>query len=153
MVGQQLLGEPDPERRASTDESARTFISPKPGSEPIRFFSSAAVVHAAPDVRRLAAEVLDDGLGEILDACRHRAGEAVDRRLLPERASSADGSVAAIFPGSSVPSRCFRRSGPANACWTVICWSSAKPTSSANGSSASSLHAASSSVNQRASGG
>src|SRR5262249_9525940 len=58
----------------------------------------------------------------------------------------------ASFFGSSVPARCFSRYGPANAFITVTCWSIAKPTSSANGSLASSSAAFGSSVNQSASG-
>src|SRR5262245_25668801 len=54
------------------------------------------------------------------------------------------GSVAAIFPGSSVPSRCFSLSGPTKAVGTGTCWSSAKPTSNAKGSDASRASASSS---------
>src|SRR5436305_133194 len=57
----------------------------------------------------------------------------------------------ASFFGSSVPTRCFSTYGPAKAFCTGTCWSIANPTSSANGSSASSLHACGSSVNQSAS--
>ena len=51
--------------------------------------------------------------------------------------------------GSSVPSRSRSTSGPANAFCTVTCWSSAKPTSSASGSSTSSALASSESVKCR----
>ena len=61
-------------------------------------------------------------------------------------ASSLPGSVAAILPGSSVPSRCFSFSGPWNAVCTGTCWSSAKPISSANGSRARSSSASSTPV-------
>ena len=60
--------------------------------------------------------------------------------------SSSAGSVAAIRPGSSVPSRRSSSSGPLNAFCTVTCWSSAKPISSATGSRASSAFASSSPV-------
>ncbi len=43
-----------------------------------------AVGGLRPDARRVAAVVLDDGRGELVHARRHRAGEAVDRGLLPE---------------------------------------------------------------------
>ncbi len=46
-----------------------------------RSFASAASVQMRD---RVAAVVLDDGRGELVDACRHRAGEAVDRGLLAE---------------------------------------------------------------------
>src|SRR5689334_14920278 len=61
-------------------------------------------------------------------------------------------SIAASLRGSSVPARSFNTYGPANAFCTVTCWSIAKPTSSANGSCASSSQAFGSSVNQSASG-
>src|SRR4051794_23958499 len=67
-------------------------------------------------------------------------------------AKSGSRSIAASFFGSSVPARCLSTYGPANAFITVTCWSIAKPTSSANGSSASSFAASGSSVNQSASG-
>src|SRR3954447_20816283 len=61
---------------------------------------------------------------------------------------SAEASVAA----SIEPSRSFRSSGPENAFWTVICWSSTKPTSSAIGSVAMSWLASSESVKWSRSG-
>src|SRR5215213_5587004 len=61
-------------------------------------------------------------------------------------------SVAASRPASSVPTRSLIASGPENAFWTVTCWSSAKPISSASGSRAISSLAASESVNHRRSG-
>ena len=46
-----------------------------------------------------------------------------------------------------VPRRRLRSAGPLNAFWTVTCWSSAKPISSANGSSARRRSASGSPVN------
>src|SRR5262249_41498298 len=59
-------------------------------------------------------------------------------------------SAFATAAGLSVPSRCFSRRGPRKACWTVTCWSSAKPTRSAKGSSARRREASSLSVNHQA---
>ena len=67
-------------------------------------------------------------------------------------ASSFAGSVFAMRPGSSVPSRCFSFSGPVNAVGTGTCWSSAKPISSAIGSSTRSRSASSFPVKWRRSG-
>src|SRR6266540_5679551 len=66
--------------------------------------------------------------------------------------SSRPGSVLAISRASSPPSRCFSLSGPEKAVCTGTCWSSAKPTSSANGSCARSASASVFPVKWRASG-
>ena len=109
-----------------------------------------AVGRLRPDARRVAAVVLGDGRGEL--AARASPSSPGSGGSRASRGTAARGRPSRRSPGSSVPSRCFSRSGPRNACCTVTCWSSAKPTSSANGSSASSRHASSSSVNQSASG-
>src|SRR5262245_7654511 len=61
-------------------------------------------------------------------------------------------SAAAIAAGSSEPRRSSSTYGPENAFWTVTCWSSAKPISSAIGSVAMSALASSESVKYRRSG-
>jgi len=87
--------------------------------------------------------------GEVVHALGHRPGEAVDGRLLAERALEIGAESAAA---SRVPTRSRSASGPANAFWTVTCWSSAKPISSAIGSLAISSLDSSDSVKYRRSG-
>src|SRR3954452_17353478 len=66
--------------------------------------------------------------------------------------NTASRSAAANVAASSDPSRSRSASGPENAFCTGTCWSSAKPTSSAIGSSAISALASSESVKCRRSG-
>ena len=101
-------------------------------------FESPVSAASRPDPRRVAAVLVRDDRCQLAHARRHRAREPVDRRLLAERLVR---SSAASFFGSSVRRRCLSTSGPANAFCTGTCWSIANPTSSANGSFASSSHA------------
>ena len=71
---------------ASTAPSALTFISPKPGSASM-LARSLGVGGVAPDARGVAVVVVADLYGEVVHACGHRSGKAMDRRLLAERSA------------------------------------------------------------------
>ena len=98
----------------------------------MRLLQIVGVLRLVPDPRRVAAVLLGDERGQLAHALGHRAG----KRWIAgcSRNASSRSSVASFF-GSSVPARCFSTYGPANAFCTGTCWSIAKPTSSANGSS------------------
>ena len=123
-----------PRRFASTPTSVRAFISPIPGSAEQALLEVGAVARAGPDRGRVAAVLARDRGAVLLHAACHVGGEAVQRGLLPEDASSSRrGSIAAIVGASSPPSRFESSSGDENAFCTVTCWSSTKPIISASG--------------------
>ena len=62
---------------ASTEPSALTFISPKPGSAWMFARSSLALRGVCPDARRVAAVALADMRGQFPDPLCHFPGEAV----------------------------------------------------------------------------
>ena len=130
-------------RFASTEPSALIFISPKPGSAAMRARRSAP--SAASFHKREASPSYSCSTRRA--SCWTRSAIEPGKRWIAgfsrKASSSVAGSVAAILPGSSVPSRCLSLSGPEKADCTDTCWSSAKPTSSANGSDASSASASS----------
>ncbi len=71
-------------RFASTEPSAVTFIGPKPGSAPIRFFRSVPSAASLPDPRGVATVILAHDGCEVAHPLGHRAREAVDRGALGE---------------------------------------------------------------------
>ena len=101
------------------------------------------------DAGGVSVVVLDHDRRELADALGHRAGEAVDCRNRPEGRLQVEIRQLARV---ECPDALLEGDGPANAFGTGTCWSIANSTSRANGSSASSLHAAGSSVKYRAFG-
>ena len=145
-----------PRRRtacASTEPSAFTFISPKPGSASIRRRRSSA---SAPPSRRAAA-FPSYSLGDELRRAPGRAApcsrEAVDRRALAEHGLEPRGIRRGDRAGvERRRAAAAASSGPENAVGTVTCWSSANPIRSASGSLAMQRVRLASSVKYSASG-
>src|SRR4051794_3213067 len=79
-------------------------------------------------------------------SCTRFAIEPGKRWIAGRRRNTGSRSASASVAASIDPRRSLRSSGPANAFWTVICWSSTKPTSRAIGSVAMRRFASSESV-------
>ena len=152
MIRHERLGHAIAERRASTDASAFTFISPKPGSASIRRFRSA--VSLASRQTRLASPSYSSATTAHISCTRFDMFPA--KRWMPgfwrKTSSRRSGSRPAISAASRRPRRCFSLSGPAKAVGTVTCWSRTKPISSASGSAAISSSASAFPVKCSASG-
>ena len=138
---------PAPPRRRTASRArrrrVRTFIVAEAGQRREAGAQVGAVARLRPDPRGVAVVLLDDVAAS---SWTRRAIEPGKRWTAGFSLKTGSRSVCASVFGSSVPTRCLIRSGPRNACCTVICWSSAKPTRKANGSVARRRLASSSSV-------
>ena len=122
-----------PRRFAITPTIVRAFISPIPGSASRRRSRSAP--SRAP-VQTAAASPSYSLAIAAQNSCVRRAmlaGKRCSAGFSRKASSSSSGSIAAISPASSPPSRCESTSGEENAFCTVTCWSSTKPIISASG--------------------
>ena len=84
MGGTSSCAASTPNRFASTEPSAFTFISPKPGSASILRRSSVAVASVAPEALGVAVVLVGDERAQLLRPARHARREAVDRGPLAE---------------------------------------------------------------------
>ena len=124
-----------PNRLVRIATSVLAFIGPMPGSPSSRASRSLPLVASRPDPARVVRRSRRRSRGTAPGpAPPWRPGSGGSPAASGTRRRAPRVGIAAIRAASRCPSRRWSSSGPLNAFWTVTCWSSSKPISSASGS-------------------